>query len=202
MKRLFSGVPRCAMVLALAVAMAGLAACQTPDPTPRYPDITFIHLTAISLDVSDIDYVQDYVPPQKPPNVEHLFPVRPTVVARRWAADRLLAVGIQDVARVVLVNATVIETALETTGGIQGAFTTDQAARYDATIEMRIEIINSLGETVGTANAVAKRSQTVPEGITLIERDQIWFELTEQVMRELDVELTTTIKRYLARWVR
>ena len=102
----------------------------------------------------------------------------------------------------VLVNATVIETALETTGGIQGAFTTDQAARYDATIEMRIEIINSLGETVGTANAVAKRSQTVPEGITLIERDQIWFELTEQVMRELDVELTTTIKRYLAPWVR
>ena len=202
MKRLFSGVPRCAMVLALAVAMAGLAACQTPDPTPRYPDITFIHLTAISLDVSDIDYVQDYVPPQKPPNVEHLFPVRPTVVARRWAADRLLAVGIQHVARVVLVNATVIETALETTGGIQGAFTTDQAARYDATIEMRVEIINSLGETVGTANAVAKRSQTVPEGITLIERDQIWFELTEQVMRELDVELTTTIKRYLARWVR
>ena len=198
MKRLFTGVLRCAMVL----AVAGLAACETPDPTPRYPEITFVHLTPINLAVSDVDYVQDYVPPGKPPNVEHLFPVRPTVVARRWAADRLLPVGSQDIAHVVLVNAAVTETPLETTGGIQGAFTTDQAARYDATIEMRVEIVNSLGETVGTASAVAKRSQTVPEGLTLVERDQVWFELTERVMRELDVELTATIKQYLARWVR
>jgi hypothetical protein len=101
-----------------------------------------------------------------------------------------------------LVNAAITETALETTGGIAGAFTTDQAARYDATIEMRVEIINSLGETVGTATAIAKRSQTVPEGIALVERDQIWFELTERVMQELDVELTATIRQYLARWVR
>ena len=198
MNRLFSGILRCTMVL----AVAGLAACETPDPTPRYPEITFSHLTPISLDVSDVDYVQDYVPPLKAPNVEHLFPVRPTVVARRWAADRLLAIGVRDVARVTLLNASITETALETTGGIAGAFTTDQAARYDAIVEMRVEIVNSLGETVGTAVAVARRSQTVPEGITLVERDQIWFELTERVMRELDVELSATIKQYLARWVR
>ena len=202
MKRLFTGDLRCAMVLAVAVVIAGLAACETLDPTPRYPEITFSHLTPINLAVSDVDYVQDYLSPQKPPNVEHLFPVRLTVVARRWAAERLLPVGIQDVAYVTLLNAVVIETPLATTGGIQGAFTTEQAARYDATVEMWVEIINSLGETVGTAIAVATRSQTVPEGITLIERDQIWFELTEQVMRELDVELTATIKQYLARWVR
>ena len=198
MKRLFTGVLGCGLL----AAVAALAACETPDPTPRFPEITFSHLTPISLGVSDVDYVQDYVPPGKPPNVEHLFPVRPTVVARRWAADRLLPVGSHDIAHVLLVNAADTETPLETTGGIQGAFTTEQAARYDATIEMRVEIVNSLGETVGTASAVAKRSQTVPEGLTLVERDQIWFELTERVMRELDVELTATIKQYLARWVR
>ncbi|MFP6744110.1 MAG: hypothetical protein VCB77_02845 [Alphaproteobacteria bacterium] len=198
MKPPLSAAIRCFAVAAALV----LAACETPDPTPRYPEITFTHKAPIRLDVHDIDYVQAYIPPSKLPNVEHLFPVRPAVVARRWAADRVVAVGLQGVARVTLVEAAVIESALETTSGLQGAFIEDQAARYDATVKIRIEIINSLGETEGRVEAVAKRSRTVPEGITLVEREQIWFELTEQVMRELDVELEHTIDRYFGDYIR
>jgi hypothetical protein len=189
---------RCA---AVAVALT-LAACETPDPTPRYPDINFTHEAPIRFDVHDVDFVQAYVPPATLPNVEHLFPVRPTVVARRWAADRVAAVGLQGVVRVTLIDASVIETALDTTSGIKGAFIDDQAARYDAKVRIRIEIINSLGETEGRAEALAHRARSVPEGITLVEREQIWFELTEQVMRELDVELEATIRRYLGDYIR
>jgi hypothetical protein len=124
------------------------------------------------------------------------------VVARRWAADRIVAAGLQGVARITLVEAAVIETALDTTSGLQGAFIEDQAARYDATVKIRIEIINSLGETEGRVEAVAKRTRTVPEGITLVEREQIWFDLTEQVMRELDTELEHTIDRYFGDFIR
>ena len=191
-----------ALRYAAVAAVLVLAACETPDPTPRYSDITFSHELPIQLDVHDVDYVQAYVPPARLPNVEHLFPVRPTVVAKRWAADRIAAVGLQGAVRVTLVEASVIETALDTTGGIQGAFTNDQAARYDATVRMRIEIINSLGETEGRVEAVAQRSRSVPEGITLVEREQIWFELTEQVMRELDAELEHTISQYLGSYIR
>ena len=67
---------------------------------------------------------------------------------------------------------------------------------------MRIEIINSLGEIEGRAEALAHRTRSVSEGITLVEREQIWFELTEQVMRELDVELEATIRRYLGNYIR
>ena len=197
-------LPRGAALLrgaALAAAVA-LAACQTPDPTPSYSDITFAHLAPIKLDVADVDYVDSYVPPRAPPNVEHLFPVRPAVVARRWAGERILPVGVTRIARITLVDARVVETALDTGGGLEGAFTTDQSERYDATVELHIEIVNSLGNVEGQAKAVAHRARTVPEDITLNERDQVWFELTEAVMRELDTEITATITRYLAKYLR
>ena len=187
-------------VLVLAVA---ISACQTPDPTPRYADITFSHLTPIKLDVGAVDYIQAYTPPGKNPNVDHLFPLRLSAVARRWAEERLEAVGaISRIARVTLVNASVVGSALDTTTGVKGVFTIDQAARYDATVEILIEIINSQGVIEGRAKAVAQRSQTAPENITLNDRDQLWFEMTEAVMADLDRELVATIGKYLSKYVK
>lgn len=186
----------------LIVALA-LTACATPDPTPRYPDITFSHLAPIRLDVGAVDYIQAYAPPGKTPNVEHLFPLRPSVVAKRWADERIEAAGpISRIARVTLVNASAVGTALETTQGVKGVFTIDQAARYDVTVEMLIEIVNSQGMVEGQAKAVARRSRTAPENITLKDRDQLWFELTEAVMGDIDRELEATIRKYLAKYVR
>ncbi len=194
--------PAAVLRCAAAVLLAALAACETPPPPVGYPEITFTHLPPIGLDVAEVEFVQDYLPPQAPPNVDHLFPVLPSAVARRWAADRIRAVGVSRRARVILVNAAVTETPLEKTTGLTGVFTTDQAARYDATVEVRIEIVGGRGEALGHARAVARRSRTVPENITLNDRDKVWFDLTEALMRDLDKELELTIRRYLAKFVR
>ncbi len=180
-----------------------MSACATPDPMVRFPDITFSHLAPIKLDVGAVDYSQAYISPAKVPNVEHLFPQRPSVVARRWSDDRIEAVGaISRIARVTLINAAVVGSTLDTTEGLKGAFTIDQAARYDATVEILIEIVNSQGVVEGQASAMAQRSMTAPENITLNDRDQLWFELTEAVMRDLDREMEATIREYLAKYVR
>ena len=198
MTRFVAAAARCAAVL----AVVAVSACETPTPTPKYPEITFRHLDPIRLDVAEVEYVQAYAPPQKAPNVEHLFPVRLSTVARRWAGERIVATGVTRVARVTLVNAAVVETALVKKTGIEGAFTTDQSERYDGAVEMRIEIVDSRGAVEAQARAVANRSRTVPEDITLNERDQVWFEMTEAMMRDLDRELELTILRHLAKFVR
>ena len=190
-------------IMAFVVLAVAISACETPDPRPIYADITFSHLASIKLDVGALDYIQAYTPPAKFPNVDHLFPLRPSKVARGWAEERLEAVGaISRIARVTLVNASVVGSALDTTQGIEGVFTIDQAARYDATVEIHIEIVNSQGVVEGQASAVAQRSRTAPEQITLNERDQLWFELTEAVMADLDRELEATIGKYLSKYVR
>ncbi len=193
-------IGRFSAILMVAISMG---ACAMPDPTVRFPDITFSHLAPIKLDVGAVDYSQTYVSPAKIPNVEHLFPLRPSVVARRWTDDRIEAVGaISRIARVTLINAAVVGSTLDTTQGLKGAFTIDQAARYDATVEILIEIVNSQGVVEGQASAMAQRSMTAPENITLNDRDQLWFELTEAVMRDLDREMEATIRKYLAKYVR
>ena len=199
MMPLYSVVSRCVVVAALAVMVAG---CETTAVQPHYPMITFSHLAPVNLDVAAVEYVDQYVPPQDAPNVDHLFPVPPSTVARRWAQDRLLATGVTRRARVVLVTASVTETPLAKTKGLTGTFTIDQVARYDATAEMRVEIVTDAGVVEGKANAIATRSRTVPEDITLNQRDQIWFELTEALMRDLDGQLVKNIRLHFGRWVR
>jgi hypothetical protein len=46
----------------------------------------------------------------------------------------------------------------------------------------------------GNAKAEARRSLTVPEDSTLNEREEVWYRLTEQTMRDLDVQLEQTIR--------
>lgn len=182
--------------------VAAVAACETTVPTQKFSDITFTHMQPIRIDVADVEYIQEYVPPQAPPNVEHLFPVQPAATVRQWAADRLLATGVTRRLRVILVDASVTEAPLDTKGGISGFLTNEQAVRYEATFEVRLELIDDRGMPEGHARAVAQRSRTAPENITLNARDQLWFDLTEDLMKTLDAELESVIRTYLSRYVR
>ncbi len=198
MKPLLPSVVRAGVV----ALVATVAACATTVPRQQFSDITFGHMPQIRLDVAAIEYVQEYVAPKELPNVEHLFPVQPSAALRRWSEDRLLAAGVSRRLRVTLIDASVTETALETKGGITGLFTNDQAVRYDATIDVQLEIFDDRGMSAGQARAVAHRSRTAPEDVSLNERDQMWFDLTEDIMKALDAELERVVRTYLGRFVR
>ena len=188
---------------AAAALVASLAACETPSPAEiQFPEITFVHLKPIRLDVVEVEFVQQYVAPRAPPNVDHLFPVQLASVAERWTKDRLRPVGISRRARVILLDATVTEAALRKRGGFTGLFWNDQSERYDARVEARIEIVDDDGAPESHAQAVAQRSRSVPEDISLGKREQVWFELAEDVMKDLDAEIERTIQRFLATYVR
>ena len=163
-----------------------LAACETPSPTPVYPEVSFRHLPKLKLDVAAIDVRQTYVPPLKAPNVEHQFPLTPSDAARRWIDDRLAAAGSNGVATVIIQDASAIEEKLRTQGGIRGAFTTEQSERYVARMTVRLEVSNAGGLGTGFAAASAARSRTVPEDATLNERDKTFFELTEGLVQDFD----------------
>jgi len=192
---------RSLLTVALAAVGLGVAGCQSPPP-PAFPEITFAHETPLALDVAEIDYVEAYLAPQTAPNVDHLFPVRPAAVAKRWAKDRLRAVGTSRRARVTLTDASVTETMLKTRKGITGAFYNEQERRYDATLEVKIEIFDDRGFSQAHASTVAKVSRTVPEDITLNDRDKVWFEMTETLAKKFDAEFERTIRTYLGGFLR
>ena len=184
------------------LAIVVLPACAAPPPV-RLPDMTFTDRPRFLLDVAEIQVVDQYQPTFRLPNIEHQVPVSPAKAAERWARDRLIPVGTSGVAVVTIKDARVIENSLRITPGVQGVFTKDQAARYDAFIEMSVEIkpINIMAPE-GAASGRAERSRTVAEGITPNELDRVLYELVEGMMRDVDLQLDVNLQRFLAAFIR
>lgn len=197
-----TGVARLTKGRVLGIALLVLAACQAPALPPPLPELTYGHLEPINLDVGRIEILEQYVPPLKAPNVEHEFLTPPATAMRQWAKDRLRAVGEIRTARLVIKTASAIETKLEIRGGLRGAFTKDQAARYDVTLDVVLEVRSERGSAVAFANAVVTRSKTVPEGLSLSERERVFHEMTQSVMDEVNSELEKNIRQFLVRYLR
>ena len=183
-------------------ALAGLsglvlAGCTMPSPAPRYPELTFNHLPPIRLDAATLEIVDAFKSPFTAPNVEHLMPVSPAVAMRRWAQDRLTPVGKGGRIVFTIVDAGVIETALEPTPGVRGVVTKDQSERYDASLRVRISVDGGDNRRRGEVSADAMRSRTVIEGMSLNEREKIWFQMTESLVADMNGELEAAIRSFL-----
>lgn len=187
---------------AIAAGLLALSACSTPTTQQTYPELTYGHNGVINLDVARIEFTNAYQPPLRPPNVEHTAPANPSVVMERWVRDRLRATGVTGEARVVLRDAKIVETRLAVQGGLRGAFTTDQGYRYDANIEVEIQLRDAGGVQRAFAKAQASRSRTVAEDATLAQKDKVLFDLVEATMTEINSEFEKQIRQYLGRYIR
>ncbi|HUZ71393.1 MAG TPA: hypothetical protein VMU87_00280 [Stellaceae bacterium] len=174
--------------------LALVAACTTPPPHPTYPALRFTAEPPIRLEVAGIDVRDDYQPPMRAPNVDHLFPVPPMRAAETWAHDRLQATGTTGRAVFILRKASVVEIKLPVKEGLTGALTTQPAERYDLTLQATVEIVDANGLPVRTANVTVTRSQSLLQGVTPNQRDQAWYDMTKAAMADFDKQMETEIR--------
>src|SRR5258708_6106161 len=144
---------------------------------------------------------QSASPTSAAPNDERLLRTAAGAAMGNWARDRLLATGTMRRARVRIVDASVKEIQLPRTKGLTGAFTTDQAQRYDATVEMSIDLLNNSGFPERTTSAKAARSQSDAEGTTPNQRDEAWYAMTKDLMAELDRELERQMRAHFTFYI-
>lgn len=194
-----SRLPVFASLIAVVFLLAG---CATEVQKSGFPQISFAHLQPISLNVARIEMENRYFSPATRPNVEHEFPVSPAALASNWGRDRLRAVGASGVARVIVRRASVVEVPLKRTTGVTGAFTRDQSERYEAVIDMMVELRDATGNVRVTVESTAKRSRSVSENISLNDREKIWFEMTESMMADLNTALENQVRIHMKEWIR
>lgn len=175
-----------------------LAACETPVTVPHYANITFSHRPTIALDVAEIRIVEAYEESVALPHVETEFPVRPMEMAAQWARDRLQAVGTSGELVFTIRDARVIEVPLETSGGVSGLVTVDQAERYEARLIVELSATNPSRGINASANTRVERQRTVAEDVTLNEREGIWYNMVENMAADLDPQLEGAIEQYFA----
>jgi hypothetical protein len=186
----------------MGILLLGLAACEAPPSPPTYPTITYLDRQPIALDVANVEVRQAYKPPLTAPNVEHRLPVSLSEAIARWASDRLRPVGASGTAVFTVTDASVVEERLPTKKGVTGLFTTDQAARYNGRVAAKLEVTQGGGLSSGFAEANALRSHTVPEDITLAERDRAFYRLEEALAKDFDREMELVVRDKLRAFVR
>ena len=181
----------------IALAVSG---CASP-PAPKFPDLRFTHMPKITLDVASIEIVDNFQPAGAA-HIEDRMPVSPETALRNWAQDRLQAGGVSGVAKFIINSAAVTETKLTKKGGITGAFTTQQSHRYDAhlRVELRLEGVPRVSKAFAEANVT--RSQTLGEDASINVREQMWFDLTDSLMKDYDPLMAASIRTHLSDLVR
>ena len=188
-------------VPAVLICALALLSCANPPPPQTFAEITWTHLAPFRFNVARVDVVSAYKPTFEEPYVEHLFPVPPEKVVRRWIHDRIMPDGPSGWAKVTINDASVKETALHHPHTFQSHFTVEQGERYEATVDVTIEIYTAKGFREGFANARAVHTQTVPEDATLNERERFWYDLTDAVMQDFNAEMDKNIHIYLKRFL-
>jgi hypothetical protein len=186
-------------VFAATLFVLALASCAKELPPP-HSTLRFDG-SPIRLDVAQVEVITDYTSPLAKPNVEHLMPIPPAMAAKRWAEERLRPEGQQRVAKFTILEGSVIEVPLQKTGGIRGAFTTDQEFRFDAKLSVRLDILDDRAFRLGTATAEAVRSRSLPEKATLNQRDQLYYDLTADLMKDIEAVMEKQIGDNLGRWL-
>ena len=184
------------------LAVAILSSCETTLPLNEFPELRYNHLPPIRLDAVRIELVEQYKSIGARPYVEHEFPHRPATIAARWATDRLKAVGTANVVRVTILKGSVVEVPLARTTGVKGVFTIDQSEQYDGTLSVRIEIIGPGKRQLAYVTSQATVSRSVPEDITLADREKVWFRMTEAMMNDLNLSLERQIRQHFKSWLR
>lgn len=181
--------------------LALMTGCETTPPPRRFAQITFRYGSPIPMRVGTVETKVLWQAPTGDGHIEREMPVDPVATAARWGEDRIQAIGGAGRAVVEVREMSVVETKLNTTSGVRGAFTTDQSERYDMRLVMRVAAEDASAGTSAETTITAQRSQTVLEGITLAEREAIWYGMIEKLMADMDASLSAAVRNDMSAFV-
>ncbi|WP_374653291.1 hypothetical protein [Dongia sp.] len=187
---------------AACLALLFLAACDTPPDRQTFPQITFQHLSPIGLDVARIEIESAYRAADHPDDNAAEYPAPPETLAANWARDRLKAAGTRGQATYTVIEARAVRVPLPRSSGIDAALKTEQSDRYDLSITVKLEAGNPISGKSGAVTETVTRSQTVPENMTLNQREVVLFNMLDAAMKDLNARLEASIPQYLGPLVR
>ena len=188
------------VVAAAAGVALTLAACATEKPPPKVQPLSFDNLPEIRLDVAELQIIPAYAATKRRPQVDHLFHTPPQDALRNWARAKIKAAGNARRAMVVVRQASVIEVPLRTKKGVRGALTNEPSERYEAVIEVELEIRDDTGKRVGWMTTRVSRQRSVQEGISEPERMVFWQKLTGELVADLARAFDRRVSEHLSKY--
>lgn len=188
--------------LGMIVMVGLLTACAQTAVQPVQPTLNFSQSAPFVFNARAVEVIDEYRPPLTPNHIERTMPMSPAEGINIWASQRLRANGVGDVVvRVIIENASVTETELPKKGGATGLVGVQRDKMYDGALKIRIEVGSLTTPQWGNVSAETRFSRSVLTDATLNERDQAKLEVTETLVRQMDLSLESSIPANLRRFL-
>ena len=166
------------------------------------PALVFANKTVMNVDATALDLKIENPPPREYPHVDYRSQVRFEDGARAWAGARFALTGNSvNTLRITIRKGDIIEKLLPVKKGIVGFFTKDQSAEYDAALDLEIAVVDPNGKVLSSANGNSRGTQTVIEGATEADKQQVWAKLVISSFDALDAELQAQIRQVMGQYV-
>jgi hypothetical protein len=175
-----------------------LAACRagTADYTPQ--SFRYQQLAPITLNVSEIRVLHE----SQPTATAREFPTSPAQAVEHWTKDRLRAGGRSGLLEVVIEDAAVHESALQTKQGVSGFFTDEPSRRYDATLRVSFRLYSGAGALADAdAHVTVARSESLKENASVADRERLFDRITASMMQEFNAQAEQQLRQYFGRFI-
>ncbi len=200
MNRTTLSVISSAAVLAVGVF---IAACSSSPPPEVPTDVSFASDTVLAADVTSMNVTVQNVPARDYPHVGHRSPVTFEQAARKWADARFNMTGNSvNALRIIVKEGDITESLLDVKTGFTGAFKKEQAAKYEARLEVALEILDPDGKVLTSGSAKSFNSQTVPEDATEADKQIVWVGMVKKAFDSLDQELIPQLRQGMSTYMR
>ena len=184
------------------IVSAALSGCAMEVDSFSQFQLTFFNLPSVKLKVNQINSQTALVEIAKN-DIGVRLPLYPVKVLEQWAKHRLKPVGSKnrEVLRFIIKEASVIETSLKPDYSIKGIFRGQNSHKYVFAFEAVIQIIGRSGNILASSSAKVTRSITIPEGLSLSERELLLLNVIDKLMSQFDQEMLINISKFFEKWL-
>jgi hypothetical protein len=188
-----------ARVAVLVALLLGLAGCAGDRPATFTPEpFDFGDRAPLRLAVERVDVVSAYRPRGAPPAIEHTFAITPEAAVRELLEQRLRAVGGSGTVQALILDAQVVAQPLERPSGLAGRLATQPAERFTGRVRVRADRRDATGAVVSSVSTTVTRSRNLPADASFPDRQRIGWELTRDLVDDLDAGLMASLQESFA----
>lgn len=150
------------------------------------PELTFAHLKPVELNVAEIKTEQIFKPDQEYQKVISQMPTSPNSAVLRYLDQRYVAAGNEGLLIIQIDDSTVTREELEPKGRFSRLIGINKKQKYNALVRLNVRFIRSTGSPASTSSVTARRTLTMPQNISLAEKDTRLLEMIEDLVDEID----------------
>lgn len=181
---------RFTLLAGVVLSLSPLAACtSTSSDIKPLPSLTAQFTQPYYVNVATISVETKYDPTANPKDISNTFPTPPDLALKTYAESRFKAAGGQGVLHFVIEDASVTKDDLKSSNSVARWVNADNRDRYTAVVKVGLyrDSDGGFGATGTTgAQLKAERTLTIPDGVSLDERDRLLQSFMATLLADVD----------------